>query len=127
LADSKIYLLNSIDLASKQEINPFMLENTSGPELWMHSVGTVQSFTIERLTTVKGMIQAMKVKDFTEENMKANTQKVIGYCKDLEAIGKLPEKICYIIVTHVSECAKIKQEVANYFGKVQVMVRQMQI
>jgi hypothetical protein len=41
LADSKMYLLNSIDFATKQEINPFMTEDTSGPELWMRIVGRV--------------------------------------------------------------------------------------
>jgi hypothetical protein len=41
LADSKMYLLNKIDQTTKQEINPFMSESTTGPELWMRIVGTV--------------------------------------------------------------------------------------
>jgi hypothetical protein len=89
-----MFLLNSVDLVTKQEINPFMLESTSGPELWMPTVGTVQSSTIERLTKVEDLIRVMKLSDFTVENVKEYSRKMIGYCKDLEAAGKLPENIC---------------------------------
>jgi hypothetical protein len=56
LAESKMYLLNSIDFTTKQEINPFMTEDTSGTELWMLINGTIQSSTIEQLTKVDDLI-----------------------------------------------------------------------
>jgi hypothetical protein len=56
LADSKMYLLNNIEFVTRQEINPFINENTTGPEVWMRIVGTAQGSTIERLTKVDDLI-----------------------------------------------------------------------
>jgi hypothetical protein len=77
-----MYLLNSINLQQSQETNPFMTENTSGTELWMRIVGTVQSFKIKQLTKVEYLIQITKLKDFTGENIKDYGKKMMGYCND---------------------------------------------
>lgn len=140
LTDSMMYLLNSIDTSLKQEINSFINSETSGPELWMRIVTSVQSSTIERMTKLQRLIRETKVKDYRGENIKEYAKKMMSYCRDLEAAGKLPEDICYIIIEQLivtnnkrfeSDMLFIRrmviEETRQYWGRNQDIIKLIQL
>jgi hypothetical protein len=139
LRDSLMYLLNSVDAAVKQEITPFLTAETTGPELWMRIVGTVQSSTIERLSKLLKTIRNIKLTDY-KENIKEYCRVMIGYAKELDAAHKLPEEMCYIILDQLCDCSNEKfkldfmglrktvaMEIREYHGKSRDAIRNIQV
>lgn len=139
MRDALMYLLNSIDATVKQEITPFITSSTTGTELWMRIVGTVQSSTIERLSKLSKTIRNIKLSDY-KENVKEYSRVMMGYSKELDSAHKLPEEICYIILDHLCESSnekfkvdfmgmrkKIAQEIREYHGKSRDAIKNIQV
>jgi hypothetical protein len=116
LQDSANFLLNSIDNSIMEQLNPFLLPTTTGPEIWMRIIGEIQSFSTDRLLTVVDQIKKTKLKDFKGEDVKKYVSTMMNYCRDVDHGESLPCEICITIVDQLIDCSveKFRMEFLSY-------------
>lgn len=105
LADSKVFLLNSIDPLMKLTITPFVTPDTTGPEIWMRIVSEIQSSSVERLVQVANDVKKLRLKDYKGEDVKTYSLAMMALCQDLQSGQSLPRDICLTIIDHLIECS----------------------